>query len=118
MNMQKWLNVEFNSSSETTAEFTEFAKDFKKFIKGQLAPGQDIVNWSRGHFYVSGFIKQGDRFVYFSTSDVRHFPLHWWSQVLIRTAKNDKDYTGGPNCYCPLERFGSAVNCLMRGQVK
>ena len=108
--MIDWIGVNFQSSSGLTEQFSEFARDFKRYIKQQLYPNQYIAGWSRGHFYVSGFVrciyKQGDRFVYFSVSDVRHFPGDWWNHVLIRTAKNDKDYTGGTNYDCRLDEFG------------
>jgi len=113
MNMEKWLDVEFESSSGLTAEFAKFASDFKKFIKGQLSPDQCLLVWSRGHFYVSGFINQGERFVYFSVSDVRHFFNDWYYHILVRTAKNEKDYTGGVNHYATLPYFGKAVSELL-----
>ena len=114
MNMEKWLGNEFESSSGLTAEFAKFASDFKKFIKGQLSPDQCLLVWSRGHFYVGGFIQQEDRFVYFSISDVRHFHNAWYTNVLIRKAKGDRDYTGGQNTYSHLLDFRKSIDYLLR----
>ena len=109
-----WLGYEFESSSELTPEFVAFARDFRKAIVQNLPMDCDLVNWSRGHFYVFGFIRNCDgRFVYFSISDVRHFPDAWYNNILIRTAKHEKDYTGGVNIYTDLEGFKFAVEELM-----
>jgi len=113
IDMEKWINYEFGSSSGLTSEFSKFASDFKRAVLGNLSPGQSLVNWSRGHFYVSGFINQGERFVYFSVSDVRHFFNDWYYHILVRTAKNEKDYTGGVNHYATLPYFGKAVSELL-----
>ncbi len=59
--------------------------------------GAELVSFNKGHYYVSGFIKREEKYVYFSISDVRHFPGSWVNDVLVRTAKHEKDYTGGAN---------------------
>jgi hypothetical protein len=109
---EKWVNHEFESSSSKTPEFKQFARDFLSDIK-KLCEGYEIVNKNVGHFYVSGFLKKDDKFVYFSVSDVRHFPNEWFNHILIRTAKNEKDYTGGSNTYTKLQNIKNAVDNLM-----
>jgi len=50
--------------------------------------------YSCPHFEFSGFIRRGERYVYFATGDLR------WkicNSILLRTAKSDTDYTGGQN---------------------
>ena len=48
---------------------------------------------------VSGFLKYKDgRFVYFNTERSCYGPLS--DKVMFRAAKNEKDYTGGYNCWC------------------
>lgn len=100
--MEKWLNHQFESSSMTTPEFTAFAKDFKNELKKQLSSNCEIVGWSKGHFYISCFVKNTatQKLMYLSTSDVRHFPNSWYNNILIRTAKHEKDWTGGSNHFC------------------
>ena len=97
--MEKWLDFPFESSSGLTEEFAQFAKDFKKELVKRVSMEWELVNWSRGHFEVSGFLKNKTtgKYIYFSTSDVRHFPNSWYNDILIRTAEHDKDYTGGSN---------------------
>lgn len=113
MKSKKWLTHEFQSSSVKTPEFKSFANDFIKDLKS-LATGYEFVNVSKGHFYVSGFLKKADKYVYFSISDVRFFRNEWYKNILIRTAKNDKDYTGGVNNSTDLENFKKRVDSLLK----
>lgn len=111
--IEKWIGYEFESSSELTKEFSLFARDIKKHIKEVLPHGSELVNWNRGHFEVCGFIKRGDKFVYFSISDVRYWQDNWNVNILVRTAKHEKDYTGGSNGYSTLAGFTGAVERLL-----
>lgn len=103
---------EFSSGPTTGADFQVFARLFRQSIKRSLPAGTKLVNVSTGHYYISGFIQRGDKFVYFSISDVRHFPGAWHKNILVRTAKSEKDYTGGSNDYTTLERFDDAMDRL------
>ena len=40
-----------------------------------------------------------------SISDVRYLPNEWVDNILIRTMKHDKDWTGGMNYYTDLVNF-------------
>ena len=55
------------------------------------------IKFNQGHYYFSGFAEKNYKIIYFSISDVRHFPND--NSVLIRTAKHTKDWTGGSNNY-------------------
>lgn len=109
--MKKWINEEFTSSSGTTPQWNAFVRDFKKFIKSNLPPSSDLIGWNKGHFYVSGFIQRGGKYVYFSIMDVRG--SDWYNRIMIRTAKNEKDFTGGNNCFTTLEGFKSLADSLL-----
>lgn len=106
---------EFSSGPTTGADFQVFARLFRKCIRQTLLPGTHLVNVSTGHYYISGFVQREDKFVYFSISDVRHFPGKWHKEILVRTAKSEEDYTGGSNGYTTLERFSDAVQRLLGG---
>jgi hypothetical protein len=88
----------FESSSGLTPEFARFFRTFKsEFTKELQTIGATNIEFSRGHFYVSGFFRTPDgQTWYFSISDVRFFPDR---RLLYRTAKDYKDYTGGRNRY-------------------
>ena len=109
--IEQWNGYNFESSSGLTEEFAAFAKDFKKYIQTHLPENAELVNFNRGHFYCSGFIKRDEKFVYFSISDVRGNES--WKNFLVRTAKHDKDYTGGSNDWTSLENFTSKVEKLL-----
>lgn len=116
----KWLNNRFESSSQKTAEFTQFARDFKSDIKNLIGDNANVcghyklVDFSVGHFYVSGFIQNQNsgKLAYFSIDDVRFSPDNWSESVLIRTAQHIKDYTGGMNHYTQLLDIAEQLECL------
>ena len=89
----------------TSRDFMNWAKEFKHMIQEQIAlVGGTDYKQNTGHYYVSGFFKVGEQCYYISCSDVRH-----WSyddivnDILIRTARDYKDYTGGRNCRVSIE---------------
>jgi hypothetical protein len=76
----------------------------KKAIIEALGNDFELVNWNRGHFYISAFFKNKltEKLIYISCSDVRFFPNEWCFNILIRTVKHDKDYSGGANNFTSL----------------
>ena len=111
--IDKWKGFEFESSAGETEEFAAFVRDLKKHIKSQLPEGSNLSVFSKGHFEVHGFIERDSKYVYFSISDVRYFSDGWYDDVLIRTAEDVKDYTGGSNGYTSLKDFKKNVNYLL-----
>jgi len=111
--LKGFKNWEFSSGVITGEDFKIFTRKFKTFIKKNLPEEAEIVNFSRGHYFLSGFIKKNGKFVYFSIPDVRFFKNEWVNNILIRVAKSDKDYIGGNNNYTNLENFKEAVNKLL-----
>lgn len=112
--LEKWEGFTFESSSGLTDEFASFSREFKKHIQKICGSEYQLVNFSRGHFEVSGFIKRNSngKMVYFSTSDVRFSQDNWLNGVLVRTAENEKDYTGGSNNFYSLGRLNEAFDSL------
>lgn len=116
--MEVWLGFKFESSCGLTREFAAFNRDFRSWVKKNLSEGARLVSWNRGHFYCSGFIERAGKFVYFSCSDVRSFRDEWHDNLLIRTAKHDKDYRGGGNCWTKLPAFRQDVGILLDREVR
>ncbi len=111
--INKWKDVEFESSCSKTPQFIEFTKDFKTAFKHALGDSAKAIKFDVGHFYISGFITlANDSIVYFSISDVRGFPGAWAKDILVRTAKSYTDYKGGSNNFCTLLTIGEKVNNL------
>jgi len=105
----KWRGYEFTSSISETDEFKAFARDFKRCINSIIPDGIELVKFSRGHFYCNGFLKRDDKFIYFSIPDVRYWKDKWFNNILIRSAENTEDYTGGSNGFTNLRDFASEV---------
>ncbi len=98
-------NEEFESSSSLTPQFDAFSRVFKKeFTKFLKQYKTTKVVFSVSHFDITGFFGMPDNSIwYFSVGDVR------WNKnnMLIRTAKDYNDFTGGSNCSISLKDFNS-----------
>lgn len=90
--------------------------DFKNFIRlyrnklNRMCKDNNwqLVNFSTGHYYASWFVKNSEgKHIYMSFSDVRYFNKSWYNSILYRTAKDEKDYTGGSNWYTDLNNMES-----------
>lgn len=112
--MKEWIGYRFESSSGLTDEFALFARQFKRAISKKMT-GYQPVDFTRGHFYLSGFFKhlKTGKFIYISISDVRAFPDEWHENLLVRTAKNEKDYRGGRNCFSTLNNIKETADRLI-----
>lgn len=82
--------------------FKSFARKFKNDLAKELAKyGCEITAFNTGHYYISGFFRnENDDCFYFYISDVRYFPL---KQIMYRIARDEKDFTGGRNCFVTIE---------------
>jgi hypothetical protein len=90
-------NQHFESSCYKTQQWKGAYRKSINYLKKVLKPYIKDQSFNNGHFYFSGFIKTiHDQVFYISISDVRYFKE---GKILIRTAKNFKDYTGGSNNY-------------------
>lgn len=94
----------FGSGGRNTPAFHTFFRSFTNKLTKQLRDaGCSNIEFSKGHFYLSGFFKKGDQWWYFSLSDVRS---NWGEpSLLYRTAKDNKDFTGGINKYVPVGEY-------------
>jgi hypothetical protein len=88
-------------------------RDFRSELKRQLPEDSKLLMSKPNHFDASGFVQRGEKFVYFSVSDIRFWQDQWYKHILIRTAKSERDYTGGSNNYTTLERFERDVDFLL-----
>lgn len=120
--MSKWYGFDFencqtNETGYDRKAFNKFGLDLKKEINELLKDfGAEVHSLSRGYFILSGFIKKDDKLVYFSVDDVRYNRFKKDTMILIRTAKHDKDYTGGRNNFSSFENLKEDVeNLFTRG---
>lgn len=84
--------------SDLSNEFKEFFRKEKNRITRNLKEmGCTKIELDYGFNYFYGFFTSSTGQVYYlSCSDVRHFG---YTQLLYRTAKHYKDYSGGSNNY-------------------
>ena len=92
----------------------------RKIAKGL---GAEVVNPLYGHYDMSGFIKRGDKYVYFSYSnldrtkvllkDTSLYSNGGYAPLLIRTAKHERDFTGGANNYAAFDRCEILIDRLL-----
>ena len=93
----------FGSSSANSEEFHEFFDLFKRSFNKELKSiGATEIEYSKGHFYLSGFFTVENQAYYFSLCDVRN-SFDNPEKLLVRTATDYKDYTGGHNNYFKIE---------------
>ena len=103
------LKQGFESSTGTTPEFRTFFFTFKREFKQELESiGATNIVFSRGHFYISGFFTIDKQAYYFNLGDVRGSEYRM-PNLMYRTAKDYKDYTGGSNRWVNIEK-GMAEN--------
>jgi len=86
------LGFEFESSSGRTPQYLKFHRVFKRELTNLLKPHTQKIEISKpNHFDVKGFFQMNDgKIFYFSLGDLRRDK----NKILIRSAKNFKDYTG------------------------
>lgn len=102
----------FESSCYKTPQYLAwhrlFKREFTKFLKSIGVVG---VYFSKpNHFDASGFFTLSDgRIFYFSISDLRWFK----DTMLVRTAKDFSDYTGGENHNVTLDNDQDFIKQLL-----
>jgi hypothetical protein len=115
--LKKYLDYEFSTGCYTGEDYKSFQNKYINYLRSICKEnGWKFVSASRNHYCFSAFIKNNDgNFIYLSISDVRFFQNEWFNHVLIRTAKNEKDYTGGSNKYYSLPVLQFAIHQLLKG---
>ena len=97
--LEKYIDYEFSSGCYTGEDYKSFQTKYINFLRSVCKQNHwQLVNIGRNHYCFSAFIKSAEnKCVYVSISDVRFFTNEWYSNILIRTAKNEQDYQGGFN---------------------
>lgn len=89
---------------QMSKEAKTLARNFVDLVRDSLySEGYELQNWSIGHYYVGGFILKGNICFYISWNIPRYGKIivlehnDFHNGVLIRTAKDQHDYSGGAN---------------------
>lgn len=93
-----------------------FCKDFKKRLSVVCKNNNwTLKSFSIGHYDFYGFIEKDQKFIYFHYDIERGGrPLNLedkscMSGILVRTAKNEKDFTGGSNNFASILTFENTI---------
>jgi len=115
--LQSYLNYEFSSGCYTGEDYKTFERKYINYLKAICKQYNWIfVRALKNHYEFSAFIMdENGKYAYMRISDVRFFKNEWYYHILIRGAKDDKDYHGGPNRYTDLERLPMALDCVFQG---
>ena len=97
--LEKYIDYEFSSGCYTGDDYKSFQTKYINFLRSMCKQNHwQLVNVGKNHYCFSASIKSAEnKCVYISISDVRFFTNEWYSNILIRTAKNEQDYHGGFN---------------------
>lgn len=113
--LQKLLEIErkdYNAECVERYRSMEWCKELKKKVrKAGKDAGFNLAEFHNGYCEASGFIEKEGKVIYFSFGDYR-FDIcgrKWYNDVLIRTAKDTKDFTGGTNRYTTFADFETDV---------
>lgn len=111
MKVKDYRNVVFETSTIRTEQYITFEKQCRKELKSMLKPYNiNIHKFLGNHFEWSAVLEKDGKYVYVHISDVRWFD--WYDDVLIRTMKHDKDWTGGINNNCMFNEIGEYAEKL------
>ena len=116
--LRKYLNYEFSSDPYTGTDYKTFEKKYINYLKKMCAHyGWTVEKVSKNHYEFSAFIKNvNGHLVYLAIPDVRHFPGYWFEKILVRTAKHERDYSGGSNKCTDLPHLDVALRGLFDQQ--
>ena len=114
-NLKTYLNKGIEDwGSVVSDDYKSFQTKYRNYLKKVCKEnGYELVSFNPSHYEFSCFIKGNDKFVYISISDVRYFKNQWYNHILIRSAKHEKDYTGGFNQYTSLQLLESKIKSML-----
>ena len=91
-----------------------FYRAFKNYIK-RIVPDAELIGFKANHYDTFGMIKKNGRFLEIIHSIDRYRGYVDFDEtgamngVLYRTAKDEKDYTGGPNHFCSINELADRI---------
>ena len=100
--IETYSNVEI----EGDVEYRQFQTKFRNYLKTILPEGWELAEFHKNWFCCSAFFRNGDKYIYLSLSDVRGCNMsRLFDSILVRTARDCKDFTGGGNNYVHIDEL-------------
>ena len=112
--LEKYLNYQFSTGCYTGKDYLTFQRKYINYLRALCKERNwTLVNVGKNHYCFTTFIKTDyDLYVYISIPDVRFLKNEWYNHILIREAKDEKDYHGGRNHYTTLPELPRKVLSL------
>ncbi len=114
--LKKWTTHEFSSGGYAGEDYLKFQREARTDLRKQAAAaGYRLFKFNKNHYCFSAVLQDEGTgaFVYVSVSDVR-YSSDWYSRVLYRTMEHEKDWTGGPNHFCPWDELTAALSDMKK----
>lgn len=109
-----YAGYRFSSGSYTGSDYTKFQTRFINALRKTCnSIDAKLVSTMKGHYILSAFIERDGKYVYLSLSDVRFRQDGWINDLLVRTAQNEKDYTGGYNNRATIYNLEEKIEALL-----
>lgn len=113
--LRPFVDYQFSSGGYIGEDFKSFSRKFRNAIKKLLPQNWTIHKYMVNHYDVTTILSDShNRLVYVSIPDVRYWHNEWFTNILIRTMKHEKDWLGGTNHYTTLFTFTKDVENLCR----
>ena len=112
--LEKYLNHEFSTGCYTGDDYKTFQRKYINYLRALCKEhGWELCNPSKGHYIFSAFIRSPEgNYIYVSIPDVRFWKNQWYNHILIRCARNEKDYRGYGNNYTHLTELAQTAQRL------
>lgn len=113
--LEKYLDYEFSTGSYPGEDYKSFQTKYINYLRSFFRENDwELVNVGRNHYEFSAFISDlRGKFIYLSISDVRCWRNEWYTRILIRTAKSEKNCHGGHNHFTSLPKLYVSVRNLL-----
>ena len=115
--INKVLGFDYDHEVPDKLRSRAFAKAYRTYIRNKLkGTGLRLIpSNSSPYCESSGFITDDNgHFVYFSSGDYRYWGNDIYNRVLIRGAKDEKDYHGFTDEYCELCNIADKAQSIIQ----
>lgn len=109
-----------DAGSTVSREYNNFQNAFMRMMKDVAdAIGAEITKKHKGHYDGFLFLRRGDKYVYVSfgnsvnRTNINFDNSNWNGFIYCRTAKSDRDYTGGTNNFVSLKELPNRIDTLL-----
>ena len=120
-NFRKWDKKPMEDwGTAMSADAKSYVRAFKNYLKREF-PDAEIIGFKPNHYDTSGFIKMNNLCVYVShymdrrpdgTVMVDFSDSSFRNHVLYRSARDEKDYTGGHNNWTSINKMADDIRAL------